>query len=284
MSDYLWDGQGEVDEDVQRLERQLAPLRFAPERAVIVSPPDERPVGSPRRNVLATAVLAAAAGIMLAWLWVGRSAEPPERSPATAAPAPAAEMPPRMPEGDRSPHDPLEAASESGSVETPKLEAESSAEGSPDEAEPALEPVPELQRASASKRSAKPSASRARTRRGRTKPRSKTAPGVATEHHDAVPERPPSPSGVLTQEQVMAGVKEILSEARACGPRHGAAAETIVLVHFGIEGATGRVKHAKARPPHDETPLGQCIEQVVQTAQFPQFTAESMGVVYPFRM
>lgn len=73
--DYLWDGTGEPDAEVARLEAVLRPLRGtrpAPELPPVRHDP-------PRHRVAAWLPLAAAAGVVLAvaatWLWSGRGRE-----------------------------------------------------------------------------------------------------------------------------------------------------------------------------------------------------------------
>lgn len=65
MSDYLWDGQGEPDPEVERLERALRPLRLAPRPLVL---PAEEPRRAPRPLGGVFVTLAAAAGLVVALL------------------------------------------------------------------------------------------------------------------------------------------------------------------------------------------------------------------------
>jgi hypothetical protein len=63
VSDYLWDGSGEPDPEVERLERALLPLRHRP-RPLSMPEVEARRASRPFGGILAT--LAAAAGLVLA--------------------------------------------------------------------------------------------------------------------------------------------------------------------------------------------------------------------------
>ena len=67
--DYLWDGSGPADAEVQRLERLLAPLRSDP-------PPLQLPASAPRRRVPMFVPILAAAAIVVIAVAIWRSRAP----------------------------------------------------------------------------------------------------------------------------------------------------------------------------------------------------------------
>jgi hypothetical protein len=60
--DYLWDGSGEVDEEIERLEKTLAPLRFKAQPLALPR--------APRRNLRLLAAAAAVVMVVAAGLWI----------------------------------------------------------------------------------------------------------------------------------------------------------------------------------------------------------------------
>lgn len=75
MSDYLWDGKGEPDPEVERLERALRPLRYEPrDRPLSLPAVEARRKPRPFGGVLVT--LAAAAGFVVAVAGPGLFAPP----------------------------------------------------------------------------------------------------------------------------------------------------------------------------------------------------------------
>jgi hypothetical protein len=72
--------------------------------------------------------------------------------------------------------------------------------------------------------------------------------------------------------------------AKACGGKHGAAPGDKVKVKLSITGATGAVSSASAEPPHNGTPLGNCVAAALKKAQFKKFRKPTLGAVYPVTM
>jgi hypothetical protein len=277
MGDYLWDRDGEVDAQIERLEQRLAPLRFRADSVFVVSPPERvHPGPGSRHRALVSACMAAAAGALLAWLWIGRSqsAPTPTQPPVSGTPA---YVPPTATEPGPPPPIESETPPISG-LEPPAESAEATDHEHGSEAPPSRSPP-----------ASQPEDDRPRERPRRAgKPR-RSRPAAPPKPEPANPDLPepvsaPSKSDYLDIEQVKATMKSIATEVRACGRQHDAPVETIVRVHVGIEGRSGRVLRATARDDHEGTPLGHCIERLVAPLEFPTFTAETMGVVYPFRL
>ncbi len=88
----------------------------------------------------------------------------------------------------------------------------------------------------------------------------------------------------LSTSDVRSGIAPVKGSAKACGSKHGAAPGTKVQVKLSIEGATGRVKSAKAIAPHAGTPLGNCVAAALKKAKFRTFKKSVMGVIVPIRM
>jgi len=88
----------------------------------------------------------------------------------------------------------------------------------------------------------------------------------------------------LSTSDVRAGISAVKGSAKSCGSKHGASAGTKVQVKLSIEGATGRVKSAKAMPPHAGTALGNCVAAALKKAKFRTFKKAVMGVIVPIRM
>jgi len=65
VSDYLWDGRGEPDPEVERLERALLPLRHQPKRLEL-SEVEPRRALRPFGGVLVTLAAAAGFGVAVA--------------------------------------------------------------------------------------------------------------------------------------------------------------------------------------------------------------------------
>jgi predicted Zn finger-like uncharacterized protein len=79
----------------------------------------------------------------------------------------------------------------------------------------------------------------------------------------------------------MAGVKEA---AKACGPKHGAKPGDKVTVKLSFSGATGTVTKATPQPPHDGTPLGNCVAGALKNAKVIKFKTASQGASYSVTM
>lgn len=79
MNDYLWDGTGEPDADIERLETALRPLRYAPPAKPLALPELEAPRRNGNGSVLRWALAASVAFLALAlgvWLMQRPSGDP----------------------------------------------------------------------------------------------------------------------------------------------------------------------------------------------------------------
>ena len=88
----------------------------------------------------------------------------------------------------------------------------------------------------------------------------------------------------LSSSDIRAGVAPYKSAAKVCGGKHGASKGTKVKVKLSISGATGTVASARAEPPHNGTPLGNCVAAAVKKSKFKKFQKSQLGAVYPFTM
>ncbi len=86
----------------------------------------------------------------------------------------------------------------------------------------------------------------------------------------------------LSTDDIRVAMNRVKPAAKACGKQHGAAKGEMVKIKLTIDGTTGRPTTVNAQG-HAGTALGECIVEVVRTAQFPRFRKPSLGVVYPFR-
>ncbi len=94
----------------------------------------------------------------------------------------------------------------------------------------------------------------------------------------------PSLPETLGTTEIKAGVGPVKDAAKACGSKHGAAPGESVKVKLSIAGATGAVTSAAAEPPHNGTPLGNCVAAALKKATFKKFRKATLGAVYPVKM
>jgi len=263
--DAWWDG--DDDEHIAALQRELAPLREPPPpwgdvhaRARFGTAPQSR--ASAGRRILAAA-LAAAAAMALGW-WFGRG----DAQPATITPVPAPA-----------------SALESVPVADPQ-----SREREP-VASPLVVPIPvpvvaaDEAVATAARREllgrqfARLNEHEKARAAGRTSPeQDEAAENVeAAARANDLPESP-------TAQEVKDALAPLKGAAKACGVQHGATSGETVKIKLSIEGATGRVTSSTAQSPHAGTELGRCVAEVLANARFPRFRKPSIGVVYPVAM
>ncbi len=101
-------------------------------------------------------------------------------------------------------------------------------------------------------------------------------PGVEVwRHRDGEPTK-------LTSFGVRKGMAPVIPKIEACGDAHGADPGAKLRVKFMISGRTGRVSSAEALPPWTGTALEDCVIEALGQAEFSEFEAETIGVVYPF--
>ncbi len=96
----------------------------------------------------------------------------------------------------------------------------------------------------------------------------------------------PTPANLpekLSNIDVRNGFKAVKAKAKACGPAHGIAVGTKILVKVSIEGGTGTVQSAQPMDEHAGTPGGICVAKALGSASFPQFKKAVMGVLFPVR-
>ena len=94
----------------------------------------------------------------------------------------------------------------------------------------------------------------------------------------------PSLPESLSTGDIKAGVTPVKDSAKACGGKHGAQPGETVKVKLSIAGATGAVTSASAEPPHQGTPLGNCVAAALKKATFKKFQKATLGAVYPVKM
>lgn len=94
----------------------------------------------------------------------------------------------------------------------------------------------------------------------------------------------PSLPETLGTADIKAGVSPVKDAAKACGAKHGAQPGESVKVKLSIAGATGAVTSAAAEPPHNGTPLGNCVAAALKKATFKKFRKATLGAVYPVKM
>lgn len=94
----------------------------------------------------------------------------------------------------------------------------------------------------------------------------------------------PSLPETLGTAEIKAGVSPVKDAAKACGGKHGAQPGESVKVKLSIAGATGAVTSAAAEPPHNGTPLGNCVAAALKKATFKKFRKATLGAVYPVKM
>ena len=88
----------------------------------------------------------------------------------------------------------------------------------------------------------------------------------------------------LTTNDIKIALGRVKPAWKACGVKHKAAKGEKVKIKLSIDGSTGRPTSVNALYDHQGTALGDCIVEIVKTAQFPKFRKPSLGVIYPFSM
>lgn len=253
--EYLWDKTGPVDPEIAALESLLAPLRgrgadpmlassHAPRRLAFAP----RPIAARTRpswsSTIGAAVLVAAATGALIWVWVAGT-RPGDAREIAAVDEPAEVASVGAP-----------ARGEAPLVAPPRVQPLPPATIDPAPAlppGPAVAPEVPIPEAEAEK----------------------DAKSEAAANEDR-PQR-------LSMSQVRAGIAPRKRAAVACGERHGARGER-VLVKLSISGATGKVTSATAVGEHAGTDVGRCVADALGRAVFPRFEKTSMGVQYPVRL
>ena len=261
--DAWWDG--EDDEHIAALQRELAPLREPPApwgdvhaRVRFGTVPQSR--ASAGRRVLAAA-LAAAAAMALGW-WFGRGDA--QRATIEPTPAPALEsVPVAHPQsGEREPVAPPLVVP----IPVPVVAADEAV-------------ATEARRELLGRQFARLNEHKKARAAGRTSPeQDEAAENVeAAARASDLPERP-------TAQDVKDALAKLKGAAKACGVQHGATPGETVKIKLSIAGATGRVTSSTAQSPHAGTELGRCVAEVLADARFPRFRKPSIGVVYPVVM
>jgi hypothetical protein len=72
--------------------------------------------------------------------------------------------------------------------------------------------------------------------------------------------------------------------AKACAARHGGKPGETVRIKLSIAGPTGNVISTSAEPPHQGTPLGNCVAAALKKASFATFRKPVIGLVYAITM
>ncbi|HET6584789.1 MAG TPA: GYF domain-containing protein [Nannocystaceae bacterium] len=113
--------------------------------------------------------------------------------------------------------------------------------------------------------------------------------GGGSSKSPSTPKPTPAPSDPnlpesLNTTDIKAGVAPVKDAAKSCGAKHGASPGEKVKVKLSIAGATGAVTSASAEPPHQGTPLGNCVAAALKKAKFKKFKKPSLGAVYPVSM
>jgi hypothetical protein len=85
----------------------------------------------------------------------------------------------------------------------------------------------------------------------------------------------------LSTHALRQGLAAAKPAAKQCGPRLGAAPGTKIAIKLSIAGATGRVVSATPQGAEAGTALGRCVANALSEAEFPRFSAQRQGVVYP---
>ncbi|MCH9686495.1 MAG: hypothetical protein K0V04_33995 [Deltaproteobacteria bacterium] len=91
---------------------------------------------------------------------------------------------------------------------------------------------------------------------------------------------PASPSAAATR----AAMAKVKSNAKKCGPRHGASSGDKVKVKLSVVGKTGVVDSANAIDAYAGTALGRCVAAALSKAKLPRFSKPRAGIVYSVRM
>jgi hypothetical protein len=116
-----------------------------------------------------------------------------------------------------------------------------------------------------------------------------TKPGCAGANTPP-PKGPPPPTVgadrplTLAQSEIRAGIAPLKPTAKACAARHGAKPGETVRIKLSIAGPTGNVISTSAEPPHQGTPLGNCVAAALKKASFATFRKPVIGLVYAITM
>lgn len=94
----------------------------------------------------------------------------------------------------------------------------------------------------------------------------------------------PSAPEKLSATDIKNGMAAVKDSAKACGPKHGGKPGEKVTVKLSFSGATGTVTKATPQPPHDGTPLGNCVAAALKNAKVIKFKAASQGASYGVTM
>ncbi len=105
----------------------------------------------------------------------------------------------------------------------------------------------------------------------------------ASPWEEATPTQPEAPTNLPEQpsrDDVRTALESVAGAVRQCGDgtTHGTASVRVTV------GSSGRVRNALVGGDFDGTPIGSCIARAVRGASFPQFSAESFTVQYPFTL
>lgn len=298
--DYLWDDTGELDAEVVALQRTLAPLRY---EADSLRPPRSSPQPRTASASLRWVVpaLAAAAALTMVFVLRPRANRPPDASVAVLSAQQAASA------GDGTGHDGslarVSGADASRDEQRPKTLGVESAHAEeptgPTRMGPDDSDSPSRTRSDAPKKKTRSKPARPApdglsvdclldpelcTERSAEPRRRSTKKNVPTVDCILDPKKCESLPEKLTSLDVRAGMRPVKSRVEACGPKHGALADSQVKVKLWIKGTTGRVATAKATGEWQDTPLGRCAAKAVSKARFPRFKRVLLGVQYPFTM
>ena len=101
------------------------------------------------------------------------------------------------------------------------------------------------------------------------------APRPQPATHDAPREQLPVQPD---REQVLAALRAVQTEVRACGTgQHGTA-----MTALSVTGSTGRVSSVSVSGPLQGTPVGACVARAARGAHFPRFSRATFSVTFPF--
>ncbi len=293
--DYLWDGTGEVDADVAALERVLAPLRYEVEPLVMAPGAVQAPPVRARWVAWGVPAAAMLAALTLVAVMGGRADTPttdvnPEPVPPAVEPSVAARA------------STTEPCSTEPQPQLPYDPALARLPGFPAPVDPqsALPPVPRGASGSEAKLVQSPEGrsptrrAKARTKSGTKARRSDRRAARAAKPEDAPLTvdcvLDPAKCGdvalprTLSSSDIRAGVASVKVAAAACGTTHSAPEDTKVRVKLAVAGSTGRVLSSTAMPPWNGTPLGMCVAEALEQAQFRRFSKKTLGAVYPIRV
>lgn len=88
----------------------------------------------------------------------------------------------------------------------------------------------------------------------------------------------------LGSAQIKLGIDGVKPAVEGCAAQYGAAAGTVVIIRFVLEGSTGSVRAAEAKDEHAGTKLGECVEAAAKQATFAKFQASRQGFSFKFRL